>query len=449
MHRWLENSTSWVAIADNGRGMMQSDLCDAMKLGGHLNEEEETLGRFGFGLKTASISQCKKLTVITTKAGETCACMWDIEQAIRDNCWDAVILNQTEVYADAVVCEVCGKLMREPGMDGTIVLWQNIDAGFNTSQAGFLNAFKLVRKHLEMTFHRFLVKEKHYPLVEISMNGLPLKPFHPFGPDNNINRRFLGTDSICCNGHEVKFYPYVLPRSDNYTTPEEYALYAGDEGYIQNQGFYVYRNRRLIQHGKWFGLMRKAEKTQLLRIQVDFPSALDSLWKVNVMKSHIIPPADVNDAISGLLDRCATEAERQLLGISHERARRVGRGSKGERERLLELYENQKTGEWTYKIDTTASLYAALFKDEGIPEDCKARLRAYLKSLSEEFSGLLKFTRPSVEIKGDDKIEAARSVVQELIDEGRSSDEILALVSAYLPSIPITEISKIIYNYNK
>ena len=97
MHRWLDGGESWVAIADDGMGMSELELHEAMKLGGHISNTEDSLGRFGFGLKTASISQCRRLTVITVRRGDMCACVWDIEAAMSNNCWDAIMLRKEAI----------------------------------------------------------------------------------------------------------------------------------------------------------------------------------------------------------------------------------------------------------------------------------------------------------------------------------------------------------------
>lgn len=443
MHRWLDGGKAWVAIADNGMGMREGELHEAMKLGGHFSNGDDSLGRFGFGLKTASISQCKRLTVVTSRGGDMCACVWDIDTAMRNNCWDAIILGKEKVLSDEFLHDVCEKLGAETGKDGTVIIWQNIDAEFNNSHDSFVDAFSHVRRHLALTFHRFLIREGRHAAIKIIINGLPLMPIYPFGPDNNINRLALDSDSIFNNGHAVNFYPYVLPRSDNYIDPTEYNSYAGEDGYVQNQGFYVYRNRRLIQHGTWFKLLRKSEKTQLLRIQVDFPSELDSQWEVNVMKSQISPPKEVKDSIKNLLARCSHVAEQQLLGVKTETCGYADNKRKT-RDNLLAAVVDSETGELVYKIDTTVPSYARLFKHPGLTEDYKAHLRYYFQAISEEFAGMLRFTKPEKVAKEGDELDRARAIVTTLQQEGRSDDEIFIIISTCVPELSHEKIFQLI-----
>src|SRR4051812_38028460 len=54
-----------VSIVDNGLGMSPRELREALRFGSKRDYEDEDLGKFGLGLKTASLSQCLKFTVAT------------------------------------------------------------------------------------------------------------------------------------------------------------------------------------------------------------------------------------------------------------------------------------------------------------------------------------------------------------------------------------------------
>ncbi len=76
----FDGDHSWVRIADNGTGMTEEQLLEAMRYGSERDYENDDLGRFGLGLKTASLSQCHKLTVATKSSkGETHVYCWDLE----------------------------------------------------------------------------------------------------------------------------------------------------------------------------------------------------------------------------------------------------------------------------------------------------------------------------------------------------------------------------------
>ena len=77
---------------------------------------------------------------------------------------------------------------------------------------------------------------------------------------------------------------------------DEYNKYGGESGYLQNQGYYVYRNKRLIIKGTWFKLIKKEELNKLIRVRVDIPNTLDHLWKIDVKKSQAdLPPVIRNE----------------------------------------------------------------------------------------------------------------------------------------------------------
>ena len=160
----------------------------------------------------------------------------------------------------------------------------------------------LVQVHLERTFHRFLEFEKGYKTIEIYFNGTKVEGFNPFGADDNLARTELPSQKIRVHGQEIKIQPYVLPHRSKSTEPE-YKKYAGEEGYLDNQGFYIYRNRRLIQSSTWFRLIKKEELNKLIRVKIDIPNSLDELWKIDVRKSLAQPPESVRNQLKSVIKK--------------------------------------------------------------------------------------------------------------------------------------------------
>ncbi len=74
---------SWVRIVDDGDGMDDAALEAGMRLGARDPRAERStsdLGRFGLGLKTASFSQARRLTVASRKKGGPVVCLrWDLD----------------------------------------------------------------------------------------------------------------------------------------------------------------------------------------------------------------------------------------------------------------------------------------------------------------------------------------------------------------------------------
>ena len=70
---------------------------------------------------------------------------------------------------------------------------------------------------------------------------------------------------------------------------------------MRNQGFYVYRNKRLIIHGTWFGIIKHSAAYQLSRIQLDVPNSLDKYWKISIDKKSAQLPASLRKNLLGYI----------------------------------------------------------------------------------------------------------------------------------------------------
>ena len=169
---------------------------------------------------------------------------------------------------------------------GTLVVWEKFGIGADKEDTDrkttdFVRQLDEACSHLELVFHRFLSGEPGSPEGSYSREQPPLGalrsvPFQPSGDNLPAPQ----------NGYELRMRTYSCSRSLFRTmvrsTPAEWDRYAGPEGYLRNQGFYVYRERRLIIHGTWFGLARQTELTKLARVRIDMPNSLDAAWKIDV-----------------------------------------------------------------------------------------------------------------------------------------------------------------------
>ncbi|MEA2095703.1 MAG: ATP-binding protein, partial [Candidatus Cloacimonadota bacterium] len=278
----------WIAVSDDGHGMTSAELTDAMRLGSKSPLEERNhndLGRFGLGLKTASFSQCRQLTLVSSKSGMLSCREWDLDLIKEDPAsgWRLKVLVDPEMQQNKHIANLLPFIHHR----GTIVLWRKLDR-YDGLEKKINSLVERTRKHLEMIFHRFLLPSRGKKRINISLNNDHLVAFNPFNPLHPATQE-LPEQSIHVEGQSVKVQPYVLPHY-NKISRDEYEKYSGAGGYLQNQGFYVYRNRRLIIKGTWFRLIKKEELTKLLRVQIDIPNSLDHLWKIDVKKSHASPP---------------------------------------------------------------------------------------------------------------------------------------------------------------
>ena len=305
------NGKPWIAVCDDGNGMSSDELLEAMRLGSRNPNETRSaddLGRFGLGMKTASISQCRQLTVVSRKDKTISGCEWDLDTiaASKASGWEVRMLQEADISADGLLNELVSQHLAR-GSSGAIVLWRKIDDDLGAARdAGGENRFSAhmdaARKHLELVFHRFLAPALNRYKITIDFNASALEAFDPFGSPVPA-RQELTAERIRIDGKVISIQPYVLPHQTKAASIADYQRLAGEEGYLQNQGFYVYRNQRLIIKATWFRLIPKDELNKLIRIRVDLPNSLDHLWRIDVKKSQASPPEPVRRELKRIIQQ--------------------------------------------------------------------------------------------------------------------------------------------------
>jgi hypothetical protein len=297
---------AYISILDNGVGMNSSELTTAMQYGSQnpLNSRSaEDLGRFGLGLKTASLSQCRILTVVSKQGDYIGARRWDIDYVCTTGEWSLIDLDDKEMDSVPNIDDL--KALKS----GTLVVWQNLDrmqAGtidFTQSMGKQIDA---VRDHLSLVYHRYLTGEQGLEKLTISINGLLVEPVDPFMVKKSDQTMQEETYKI--DGSIIKVQPYILPHISK-MTPDEIKAAGGKEGLRKLQGFYVYRNKRLLVWGTWFRMMRKGELSKLARIRVDIPNTLDDLWTLDIKKSAAIPPEEVRKNLENVIDNIGEKSK--------------------------------------------------------------------------------------------------------------------------------------------
>lgn len=272
---------SWMTITDDGVGMNRDELVVAMKPGSRNPEDErdkKDLGRFGLGLKTASFSQCKVLTVISKKEGhQTVKRCWDLDFVNRSGKWNLLDFISDEAFMKEV----------DASESGTTVLWQKLDRLVGNAHVQdeatrkvFLEEFERLEEHLSLVFHRYIETKR----IVIEVNGQALSPWDPF------LRGIEGAQLIAkedLDNDQVRIKCYAIPHISK-LTPDQRKIAKVDEWY-KMQGFYVYRNDRLLLFGDWLGLVQKNEQYKNARIQIDIPNKLDHEWKIDIKKATATP----------------------------------------------------------------------------------------------------------------------------------------------------------------
>lgn len=294
---------AYFCILDNGHGMTSTELNNAMLPGSDREGKEDStleLGRFGLGLKSASLSQCREFIVASKKYGKIRAMSFDLD-VIEDA--NKLLLKQLS----EVEIEALPEIERLKNYEsGTLVIWTKFDK-IEQLAKNFEDSFRAVvadsKKHVELVFHRF------YDKIQIYYSEKRIERRDPF-LKGSVGRQQTGRTSVInIDGSEIIVIPYTLPFA-NTLTSEEKALLGNPKSIFDEQGFYLYRNERLISWGSWMRMGIRSELNKLARIQVDIPSSLDSVWMLDVKKSSAKIPDKIKDRIKMAVEDSVVRSKR-------------------------------------------------------------------------------------------------------------------------------------------
>ena len=293
----LMGAEPFISILDDGTGMTEDVLLEALRPGSRDPREKRPpsdLGRFGLGLKTASFSQCRRVTVISRKDSKTCCARWDLDRVSDSNQWLLEIPTGVEA----------ARLDAQLGTNGTAVIWEKLDRllGDNPDEAARGSAVKAIDQamdHLALVFHRFVRSEPGLPTVTISINNRLVDGRDPFRASHPATIQSPPQD-VAYKDETIRIQAYTLPHHSK-VSRDDWEHFGKPDGYLKSQGFYVYRSGRLIIHGTWFGLARQSELTKLCRVRVDLPNSLDSDWKIDVKKASAQPPRIIKEHLRNLI----------------------------------------------------------------------------------------------------------------------------------------------------
>ena len=285
-----------LGILDDGDGMAADVLFEAMRYGCLSAEEErseEDLGRFGMGMKSASLSQCRCLTVVSYESKILNGFTWDYNHILETKDWMIQELDSTEINKLPYIEKL--KVQEK----GTLVIWQDFDVLYNSSGGQVYSTLVELRSSLEnalaLIYHRYLSGIGTLRL-HIFINELDIKPQDPFleqHPKTTVKKE-IELDIKDSNGIErmIKIRPFILPFATELKEKDK-QLIGGIENLRAKQGFYIYRNKRLIIWGTWFGMKQRAELTKNARIRVDIPNSLDDIWSIDIKKQQASIPKQI------------------------------------------------------------------------------------------------------------------------------------------------------------
>lgn len=311
----FEGETAHVRIVDDGAGMNGTQITEAMRYGAERAYEQDDLGKFGLGLKTASMSQCRRLSVASRTSQARArieARQLDLDYVEQTDRWEVLVLGVDERPARLA------DPLREH--TGTVVLWEQLDRilPYKDTSGGWaknrLNALaEEVDIHLGMVFHRFLTgKVPGRRKLAITVNGTTVEPWDPFAT-SEPHTDTVTPETFEITAHNgsglVRVEPYILPTQQRFSSDQAWKTASGPLSWNRQQGFYVYRANRLIQSGGWSRMRTLDEHNKLARVALSFTPDLDDVFGINVAKMRVTLPADLREQIDPLIRRTVSRAQ--------------------------------------------------------------------------------------------------------------------------------------------
>jgi hypothetical protein len=423
-----KGADTWLSIQDDGCGMNNDELIQAMRPGSKNpldNRNSKDLGRFGLGLKTASFSQCRRLSVISKKENESPEYWtWDLDFVNQRGTWELI------------------KYLPEGGFEeqlneqksGTTVIWNEIDRlvkNFREDDTKALDKFMLimeqVKKHLAIVFHRFIEAGK----IKLYFQDRPVQPWNPFLPSEPATQGFPEEPLV---SGKVTMKGYVLPHKSK-LKEEKFKEAEGTKGWNGHQGFYIYRNDRLLLAGDWLGIFRKDEHYKLARIEINLPNNLDAEWQIDIKKSVARPPLVLRDQLRAYAHRVREQAK--------EVYRHKGKSVKQlPGQKYVPLWTDHKRGDkWFYKINRDHPLIEKIKQQAPLePEKAVELLISFIEETIPTKSIYIKEAEEPETLgkpfEGNDQ-ELVRKTMKQMYDnlkgQGKSDEQVKAILNNIEP----------------
>lgn len=312
-----DGAASRVSIADDGDGMSANGLLEALRFGSRRDYRQGDLGRYGLGLKTASLSQCRSLTVVTrnSRSVNPIARRLDLDLIAELDDWLITAPPQRQIPDSA--------LLRLAEGTGTVIVWEQLDRILQSRPDSGWTRRRLeslvprTAEHLSMVFHRQLERPADEGGLVILVNGTKLEPWNPFAPAEP-GRELLPEQrfeiSVGDVTGAVRLSRVVLPAKDRFSRPGEWDRLSGPRRWNRQQGLYVYRADRLVQWGGWAGLRGIDEHLKLARAALDFDTDLDPAFNINVAKMRVTIPIQLRQMLERPVHELCLAAESAYRG---------------------------------------------------------------------------------------------------------------------------------------
>ena len=378
---WFDWESLRILIADNGMGMDRKELLDSMKIGSadpEVVRNADEMGRFGMGMKMASFSLGKQLIVITKQENETNNAEWNLEYVEKEDKWE-ILLHSNETI-NAIIESLKEKIDFYNWDEGTLIVLSKLDKlidenNMQKSKAKFYKTIKKIKTHLAMVFHRFIEDDG----LEIYVNGNLLEAWNPFLRQNPATME-LSCEELFDGKSSVLIEPFILPHKTKFENECVFKKAGGPKDWLAQQGFYVYRNRRLIVYGTWFGKFKKESAYNLARIKLDMSSESDFEWGIDIKKSRATLPVAKKESVT----QVAYLAIEKSIAVYNSRGV-YNRRNTVNNTSLKYVWEQRKnsSGNYMFYLNKKHPMLIKLMQE--LNEEIKKELKTYL-SLIENYS---------------------------------------------------------------
>lgn len=373
-----------IIIADNGLGMGYQELMDAMEIGSADPNEmrpSEDLGRFGLGMKTAAFSMAKNLLVISKKNSIVSNAEWNLDTVASEDKWEITEYDESEM---SVILESVNTYTQyNDWKQGTLIIISELDrlvddANIEKSKKNFYKMIRNIKSHVAITFHRFMEEDE----LKISVNGNRIAPWNPFWIKSPSTME-LAREELFDGKNEVIVEPYILPHKNKFNSEDDYKDAAGARDWRGHQGFYVYRNRRLLVYGTWFGKFKKEPAYNLARIKLDMSADSDFEWDIDIKKSKATLPVAIEERITQI----AYWAIEKSVAVYNSRGV-YNRKNTANKTSLKYVWEQRKnlSGNYMFYLNKKHPMLLKILSE--MDADAQKELKTYL-SLIESYSPIM------------------------------------------------------------
>lgn len=296
--RWSGGNSS-IVISDNGNGMSYDELVEAMSLGVNgplVQRENKDLGRFGLGLKTASLSQASIMKVYSSTDGESIhGLSWDLKFVSKDdkwaNQWAAKKLNNQSFLEEKIK-----KLSK-----GTVIVLECLDRIVNLNskedsldeRTDFYELIAKVQSNLGVIFHRFIQEKRLKIIFNSNTDVIAYDPLHLDKEETKIlwKNEIVKADILKTRVTSVLISKDILEDEQNKNIE-----------ILSRQGVFIYRNDRIVSWGKWLGLSSvNNHDHRYFRSSIEFNSEDDQSWNIDVKKTNVNIPKPLSKKLKPLI----------------------------------------------------------------------------------------------------------------------------------------------------